>query len=196
MPREVAKHKELLDDIFKIQDKLEELSSEDLLKDEAFRQLSNINKELYDKIEITLRKLQFIKDTYSSNIYRSRWAQSHDPTYHRRQVKSREYKLLHKEQYEKCSCGELISSRFFKKHLMTDKHVSSMIRIDIEKNENKRNNLLKPSNLGLLMVIGSQISYYKNGTDKHKYIGKIKILGMTRMEWLSMFIRRWKIKRM
>ena len=71
-----------------------------------------------------------------------------------------------------------------------------MIRIDIEKNENKRNNLMKPSNLGLLMVIGSQISYYKNGTDKHKYIGKIKILGMTRMEWLSMFIRRWKIKRM
>ena len=55
---------------------------------------------------------------------------------------------------------------------------------------------MKPSNLGLLMVIGSQISYYKNGTDKHKYIGKIKILGMTRMEWLSMFIRRWKIKRM
>ena len=196
MPREVAKHKELLDDIFNIQNKLDELSSDELLKDEAFRQLSKINKDLYNKIKTALKQMEVIKIIYIDKIVNSRWKQAHDPSYHRRQVKSREFKLLHEENYKKCSCGELISRRHFKKHLMTDKHVSSMIRIDIEKNEKKRNNLMKPSNLGLLMVIGSQISYYKNGTDKHKYIGKIKILGMTRMEWLSMFIRRWKIKRM
>ena len=46
MPREVAKHKELLDDIFNIQNKLDELSSDELLKDEAFRQLSKINKDI------------------------------------------------------------------------------------------------------------------------------------------------------
>jgi len=196
MPREVAKHKELLQDIFNVQDKLEQLSSEDLLKDEAFRQLSNINKELYDKLEFALKELELIKRTFDIRIYNSRWMQSYDPSYTRRQVKTREYKLLNKKKYQQCLCGELISHRHFEKHIITDKHVSSMIRIDIEKNEHKPNNLLKPSNLSLLMVIGTQINYYKNGTKKHKYIGKIKLLKMTRMEWLSMFIRRWKIKRM
>ena len=192
--RQPAKHKELLNDIFKVQEKLEELSCDELLKDEAFRQLSKINKELYEKINNVLKGLDGVKYLFNQRVYNSRWTQQYDPSYHRRQVKSRQHKLLNQSKYKKCKCGELISHDHFSKHLKTDKHVASILRIDIENNEKKRNNILKPSNLDLLLVVNSQINYYINGTKNHLYIGNVKKLGMTRMEWLTMFIRRIKIK--
>lgn len=195
MPIQPAKHKELLESIHDVQNRLEELSGRDLLKDEAFIQLSNINQDLYRKIERALKELQWIKDTYNERIYRSRWVASYDPNYHRRQVRNQEWRLNHPEEYVRCKCGEFLTEEHFEKHLKTRKHTSSMVRIDVDK-KGATHPILKENNLPLLIVIANQISYYKHGTRGHKYIGNIKKLKMTRMEWLSMFIRRWKINRM
>jgi hypothetical protein len=195
MPIQPAKHKELLNNIHQVQDKLEELSARDLLKDEAFIQLCNINQDLYRKIETALKQLQTIAVIYNERIYRSRWVASYDPNYHRRQVRNQEYRLHHPAGYRKCSCGEFLTHEHFDKHLKTKKHTSSMVRIDIDK-KGSTHPILNSCNLPTILVIANQISYYKHGTKNHKYIGRVKKLGMTRMEWLSMFIRRWKIKRM
>ncbi len=195
MPIQPAKHKELLQSIHDVQDRLEELSGRDLLKDEAFIQLSNINQDLYRKIETALKELQWIKDTYNERIVQSRWVASHDPNYHRRQVRNQEYRLHHADQYKMCSCGEFLTHWSYGDHLKTKKHTSAMVRIDIDK-KGATHPILNARNLPAILVIANQISYYKHGTRGHKYIGNVKKLKMTRMEWLSMFIRRWKINRM
>ena len=92
--RPISRDKELLGYIGKLQEKLGDLAESDLLKDEAFRQLSKKNLKLFKSVKSVIKSYQEeirrLNLMYNETIYKSRWCQQFDPEYHKNQMKKKQ----------------------------------------------------------------------------------------------------------
>ena len=180
MPQEQAKHKELLENIHNIQDKLTDMSDKNFLNDEAFRQLSKTNKEAYDKIEGLLRGISTITLAYNETITRSRWVKQYDADYHKRQSQKKGDKLSNPGKYFKCSCGEMLSkggshhfftSRAGRDHLKTAKHADALMRINYDKKGFAKN---KHFGIAKMLFLNSHINYKRYNHKGTKMTDKLR----------------------
>jgi hypothetical protein len=104
-----ARHKQMLVALAKFQEKLDDLAGNDLMKDEAYVQLCNQNKELYDKFKTMFDEIVYMKNLYHETIINNPWVvQYTQGDYHRDQQRTREYKINHPD-YQLCPCGDWIS---------------------------------------------------------------------------------------
>lgn len=165
--RLIAKDKELQNEIHNLQDKMENLCDNSLMSDEALRQLSNTNAELYRKITDMMYEINQIKTDFNDRIVRSRFIQAMDTNYHSRQLKKREEKL-NSDHWILCCCGEPIvdsnSDKNLNAHKKTEKHIQSMLRINVDKHS-----VFDANNFQKYMVLNSLISNMVNGGSGNRY---------------------------
>jgi len=209
MPRaNVAKHKELLTNIQNVQEIVEGLADKSFMNDEALRVLSNTNMELYEKLKDLIDDVVYLKETYTQTIYQSRWCNQYlDPNYQRKSAKKKEDKI-NDPRYKKCACGDWICVRkgkYWDNHLKTEKHKSSMLRIDIQKNINRLSGIddimnfegkkIKPilnvNKLDVLMVLN-----YKIANSVETKLKQQKDFKMSIYDWMECYIKRRKIRQL
>ena len=103
-----AKHKQMLNALHNFQDKIDSLSTTELIKDEAYIQLCNTNKELFEKFKCLFDEITEMKELYMDSIVNNVWTTSYtDANYHSRQLRTREYKM-NSPSYVLCPCGDRI----------------------------------------------------------------------------------------
>ena len=106
-----AKHKQMLHALHQFQDKIDTLSTTDLIKDEAYIQLCNTNAELFEKFKTLFEEINTMKQLYMDTIVNNVWTTSYTGiNYHSRQQQTREYKINNPD-YELCPCGDWICKR-------------------------------------------------------------------------------------
>jgi hypothetical protein len=209
MPRSnQAKHKELLDNMGVVQEKLEDLADLSYINDEALRVLSNTNMELYNKLKKMFADIENVKNVYTNTIYESRWSQQYlDPNYQRKSAKKKEHKI-NDPWYKKCSCGDWISireDRFWGNHQKTEKHKSSLLRIDIQKNINRLSENLDIKNfegkaikpiLNIKYLDKLMILNYKIANSVEDKLRQQKKFKMSIYDWVECYIKRRKIRQL
>lgn len=179
--RKIAKHKEILQNIYKFNEKMEDLAEASHLNDEAYRQLSLMNmsqyKQVKDHMEYLQNQIDTMKELYQKSIVGSGWVQQYHPqTLKKQQAEKRMRKWISHDEVRdhnqfKCECGDFISDKAdgVKKHKKTDKHISGVQRIMWEKN----GKLQKVAPLELCLALNSHLHYITVSPDKQKkYINK------------------------
>ena len=209
MPRNnIAKHKELLSHIQNVQGIVEDLADQSYMNDEALRVLSNTNMELYENLKKMFDDVEKLKNIYTQTIYQSRWCNQYlDPNYQRKSAKKKEDKI-DDPWYKKCACGDWIcirGERYWDNHQKTEKHKSSLLRIDIQKNINRLSEnldiknfegkqikpILNINKLDKLMVLNYKIA--NSVEDKLRQQKKFK---MSIYDWMECYIKRRKIRQL
>jgi len=130
MPRPVSKEKEMVALIRNLQNKVEDLSGifggESHLNSHAFNELSLETRCLFEKMKVLFNDVEYIThQIVESRMYLSA---TDDPRYHKRQVKSLQYKMK-SSGHVQCECGEFIHRKFFDDHRAREKCVQSRLRI-------------------------------------------------------------------
>jgi len=131
--RPIAKEKEMVNLVRKLQDKVEDLSGifggESHMNSFAFKELSDTNLQLAESLKCLFTNIADITTTMTE----SRWYMSEtgDPRYHKRQYKKIEQKIQCKE-YIRCDCGEVIHKNFFTDHKKRTKHINGIMKIRYE----------------------------------------------------------------
>jgi hypothetical protein len=182
-PRRIAKHKEVLQNIYKFNETIETLVESSHMNEESYRQLAHLTQGQYNKVSELIKHTKKLEDEiakmkqyYVENIIQSKWVQQYHPqTLKKTQAKKRMRKWEARDndwnQY-KCECGDFISntSDGVKKHLRTDKHISGVQRIKWEKN----GKLQKVAPLEQCLVLNSHLHYIHVTPKKQKkYITKV-----------------------
>ena len=182
-PRKIAKHKEVLQNIYKFNETLETLVESSHMNEESYRQLANLTQGQYTKVSELVKHQKHLEDQiaemkafFFNKIVQSPWVKQYHPqTLKKLQAKKRMRKWEAREwddnQY-RCECGDFISrtSDGVKKHLRTDKHISGVQRIKWEKN----GKLQKVAPLDQCLVLNSHLHYiYVSPKKQMKYINKV-----------------------
>jgi len=103
-----AKHKQMLHALHKFQDKIDGLATDDLIKSEAYIQLSASNKDLFDEFKYLFDEIISMKTAWAELMGNPWIAQYEDVNYHKRQHTTREHKV-NNPNYTPCPCGDWIS---------------------------------------------------------------------------------------
>lgn len=183
-PRRIAKHKAVLQNIYKFNETLETLVESSHMNEESYRQLSNLTQGQYKQVSALIKHQKCLEDQiaslkafYSNKIVESEWVQQYHPqTLKKIQAKKRMRKWEMRDDDRnapyRCECGDFISntSDGVKKHLRTDKHISGIQRIKWEKN----GKLQKVAPLEQCLVLNSHLHYIHIAPKKQiKYIYKV-----------------------
>tara|TARA_R110000824_G_scaffold9011_2_gene40736 strand:+ start:1977 stop:2588 length:612 start_codon:yes stop_codon:yes gene_type:complete len=172
-----AKHKQMIDALHKFQEKLDGLAVDDLINSEAYRQLCNGNKDLFEEFKSIFDEIMVMKLMYQQNILGNVWVQQYNnANYHQRQVKTREYKM-NCPGYKRCECGDWISmyrkdkdkkrptEKMFITHQKTEKCMSNRARLKWE--AQKKVKLSKVVKIDTYLLLNSHINHKANDSEKH-----------------------------
>lgn len=161
--RPIAKEKEMVALVRKLQDKVEDLSGifggESHMNSFAFKELCDTNLELAESLKCLFNNIADITTTMTE----SRWYMSEtgDPRYHKRQYKKIEQKIQCPD-YIHCDCGEVIHKNFFTDHKKRTKHINGIMKIRYETKNYKVYKLISlPSCQVVNCLMNSQLNHKK-----------------------------------
>ena len=191
----------MLHAIHQFQGKLDSLAIDDqLINTEAYRQLSNNNKELYDTFKGLFESIIAMKTLYEQSIMNNTWVQQYeDANYHKRQHRKREQKI-NAEGYTRCPCGDWICHRQVKatkgkprtwknalaQHQQTEKCMSNRARLKWE--AQKKVQLSKGIKVDTYLLLNSHIHRKVNDYKKKKEVSAHYAL--------SLVMRRRRIRKL
>lgn len=165
--RQEAAHKELMKNLQKVQEKIEDLAHGNLLNDEAFRQLSITNKELYTSLKRMVEGLNHLHIVYEETIMESRMVNKwKNPDAAKNRCEIRQAKQ-NKENTIRCPCGEFISDSYIDQHQKNQCHQDAMLRINIDKNQ-----ILKSMSVDKLLTINAHLNALKHNRKMFRYAPK------------------------
>jgi len=165
--RQVAAHKELMKNLTKVQEKIEDLSDSSLLSDEAFRQLSNTNKDLYYSLKRMVEGLNELHIVYQESVMDSRQVNKwRNPGAAKNRCEERQ-KKLNRENTVKCSCGEFISRSYFDQHKKNQSHADALLRIQVDKRK-----VLQVQGVDKLLTLNAHLNSMKHTRKLFRYAPK------------------------
>tara|TARA_R110000765_G_scaffold336982_2_gene427329 strand:- start:1450 stop:2418 length:969 start_codon:yes stop_codon:yes gene_type:complete len=181
MPRPVSAEKELLKLIEGLQDKCENLSGQFNagqvhMNEHALNELSKHNAKLFKYVKGISDERDRLR-SYVNNLQNqialltsSKWykRETNDPSYHKRQVKTRQQKIGSKT-HKLCDCGDWISSKstYWNNHRKTHKCCDNRFRIKYEKSTYK---IKKYMGLDQLLMLNGHL-FHKKTEPEHKREG-------------------------
>lgn len=201
MPRIIAKDKEILSNIRQYGDLLDELSSDNYINDQAYKQLYENIGDQYNNTKILLKyvddlkkKIENLTIVYHRNIRDSRWVVDQQPAEKLRRAElARKRRLENKQCFKTCVCGDQLAKSYFKDHLKTEKHAQRHQNLIYQKGKIKHNlTKLLYLNLHFLKYQNKYVNLYN---PYHKFYEIVLINGyeMKRIDILEMLIKRWKL---
>tara|TARA_R110000737_G_scaffold267797_1_gene275321 strand:+ start:594 stop:1382 length:789 start_codon:yes stop_codon:yes gene_type:complete len=162
--RQEAAHKELMRNLSKVQEKIEDLADSSLLTDEAFRQLSNSNKDLYNSMKTMIEGLNQLHIVYQETIMESRMVNKwNNPSAAKNRCQLRQEKQ-NKSDIIRCPCGEFISKSYFDKHKKNQSHQDALLRINIDKMK-----VLQVQGVDKLLTLNAHLNAMKNNRKAFRY---------------------------
>lgn len=165
--RQEAAHKELMKNLTMVQEKIEDLSDNSLLTDEAFRQLSNTNKDLYNSMKTMIEGLNKLHIIYEETIMESRMFNKwKNPGAAKNRCEERQKKQNLKD-IVRCPCGEFISKSYYEKHKKNQSHQDALLRINIDKKK-----VLQVQGVDKLLTINAHLNALRNNRKVFRYAPK------------------------
>jgi len=165
--RQEAAHKELMKNLQNVQMKIEDLADSSLLTDEAFRQLSITNKDLYTSLKRMVEGLNHLHVIYEETVMESRLVNKwRNPGAAKNRCELRQAKQ-NKEDIIRCCCGEFISSSYHPQHIKNQCHQDAMLRINIDKKK-----VLQVQGVDKLLTLNAHLNALKNNRKMFRYAPK------------------------
>jgi len=165
--RQKAAHKELLENLNKVQEKIEDLSDSNLLSDEAFRQLSISNRDLYQSMKRMVEGLNELHIVYMESIMDSRQVNKwKNPSAAKSRCEERQKKQNRRNNI-KCACGEYISRSYFDQHKKNQSHNDAMLRIQVDKKK-----VLQVQGVDKLLTLNAHLNSLKHSRKLFRYAPK------------------------
>ena len=165
--RQVAAHKELMENLSKVQETIEDLSDNSLLSDEAFRQLSNTNKDLYYSMKRMVEGLNELHIVYQESVMGSRQVNKwKNPSAAKGRCEERQKKQNRKD-IVKCACGEYITKGYIDLHKKNQSHNDAMLRIQIDKKK-----VLQVQGVDKLLTLNAHLNSMKHSRKLFRYAPK------------------------
>ena len=164
--RKEAAHKTLLRNLQNFQEKIEKLADSNLMKDEAYRQLSNDNAEMYGEmkqlIDVVAQLPTLFQETILNSDQIQRWVNPAP-----KNITESRQKKMNSGHHKLCSCGTWIHKYSMKEHLKRNIHSENMLKLDLEKRSNLRNR-----NLNELLTLNSHLVGLQHHRGSFKYAPK------------------------
>jgi len=186
--RKEAAHKTLLKNLQNFQEKIEKLADSDLIKDEAYRQLSNDNADMYREmkqlIDVVAQLPRLFQETILNSEQINRWVNPAP-----KNISETRQTKMNSGHHKLCECGTWIHKYSMKEHLKRNVHSENMLKLDLEKKDN-----LRRRNLNELLTLNSHLVALQHHRGHFKYAPKGD--GYPPIYSLQMAMRRLYIRRL
>ena len=164
--RKEAAHKTLLKNLQVFQEKIENLADSALIKDEAYRQLSNENAEMYWQMKQMIDVVSILPTIFQRTILNSEQVQRWVNPAPKNISQSRQ-KKMNSGNCLLCNCGQWIHKYHMKDHLKRNCHSENLLKLDLEKKSN-----LRKRNLNELLTLNSHLVALQYHREHFKYAPK------------------------
>ncbi len=165
--RQEAAHKELMKNLTKVQEKIEDLAGSSLLTDEAFRQLRHTRLDLYNSRKRMVQGLNELHIVYQDTIMESRMVNKwRNPHAAKNRCELRQAKQ-NREDIVRCACGEFITKAYWDKHKKNQSHQDAMLRINIDKKK-----VLQVQGVDKLLTLNAHLNAMRNNRKSFRYAPK------------------------
>jgi hypothetical protein len=164
--RKEAAHKTLLKNLQVFQEKIENLADSALIKDEAYRQLSNDNAEMYRQMKQMIDVVSILPTIFQRTILNSeqvqRWVNPAP-----KNISQGRQKKMNSGNCLLCNCGQWIHKYHMNEHLKRNCHSENLLKLDLEKKSN-----LRKRNLNELLTLNSHLVALQYHRGHFKYAPK------------------------
>jgi hypothetical protein len=187
--RKEAAHKTLLKNLQSFQEKIEALADSALIKDEAYRQLSNNNADLYREMKQMIDIVSTLPAVFQDTIMNSEHIRKYLYPAPKNITETRQRKM-NSGRHLFCNCGQWIAKYHMKEHLKRNCHSENILKLDLEKKSN-----LRKRNLNELLTLNSHLVALEHHRGHFRYAPK-NSRKYPPLFTLEMLLKRRRIRRL